>query len=362
MKKILIFLCLNLFLYSNEYKIGVVLPLTGASAAYGQSALNGIKLANSMQGSLDNGDKIVLSVVDTKGDKLESYSSSLRLVSNEKVLGLIGEMLTANTLQVMRVAEEKEIPLIAPAATSDRILDKKNFSSRVCFNDSFQGESLAKYAFDKLNYKKVAIIMDQSADYSLGLAKAFENEFKKRGGDILNTFKINSGDKDFKTLIAQLKNLNIDFIYLPLYYNEAALFVRQARNLKLNTPMGSADGVADKTFINLTGDTSKGHIFTDSFDYNNPSTDLAKEFIKNYKGEVPNFTAMGADAYFVMIRAMNNCLSNLSPKCINDEIHKTNFEGVTGKISIDKSGNAKRSVVIKEINNQSQIYKDTINP
>lgn len=126
MKKSLILASiLSLSLSAAEVKIGVVLPLSGATAAYGQSALEGIKLANSMQSALSNGDKVSLAIIDTKGDKLESSSGANRLVSQDKVIGLIGEMVTANTLQVMRVAEDNKIPLIAPAATGDRLLDKK---------------------------------------------------------------------------------------------------------------------------------------------------------------------------------------------------------------------------------------------
>lgn len=369
MKKIILASALAAFsLNAAEVKIGVVMPLSGSIAAYGQTALEGIKLANSMQPTLENGDTVSLAIIDTKGDKLESSSGTTRLVSQDKVLGLIGEMVTANTLQVIRVAEDKKIPLIAPAATGDKLLDKKLYSSRVCFMDSFQGSSLAKYVYTQLNYKNAVIVLDQSTDYSLGLAKAFENEYKAQGGEILRSFRINSGDKDFKALVAQIKSLNPEFIFLPVYYGEASLFARQARLAGLNTPMGSADGVGDPTFISLAGEASEGYIFTDSFDANNPTTQLSKDFIAAYekaKGtkEVPNFTAMGADAYFVMLNAMNACTANLTSECINEKIHQTtNFEGVSGVISIDKTGNATRSVVVKEIKNQKQNYKDTINP
>lgn len=369
MKKILLLAgILALNLEAKDINLGIVLPLSGATAAYGQSALEGIKLANEMQNTLSNGDRVKLVVLDTKGDKIESASAATRLVNQDKVVGLIGEMLTANTLQVMRVAEENKIPLIAPAATGDKLLENKFYSSRVCFMDSFQGSSLAKYAFEKLQYKKAVIVVDQSTDYSLGLAKAFEKEFKAKGGEILKTLRINSGDKDFKAIATQIKMLNPDFIYLPLYYSEASLFARQARLIGLNTPMGSADGVADITFTKLAASASEGYIFTDSFDANNPTTELSKNFIAKYvkdkkSKEVPNFTAMGADAYFVMFNAIKACENSLTSECVNEKIHQTtNYAGVSGVISIDKSGNATRSVVVKEIKNQKQTYKDTINP
>ena len=369
MKIFVVYFCLFCsFIYAKNINIGVVMPLTGPFAAYGQSALDGIKIANKMKNKLDNNDTINLVVVDTKGDKIESLNSSTRLVLQDGVLGIIGEMVTTNTLQVMRVGEERKIPVIAPAATGDKLISNKKYSSRVCFMDSFQGSSLAKYVYNNLFYKTAVIITDNSTDYSVGLSKAFDKEFKALGGNILAKIKITSGDKDYKAIVAQIKKLNPEFIYLPIYYTEASLFTRQARNAGLNVAMGSADGVADKTFISLSKDASNGYIFTDSFDYTNPPTKLSKEFISMYEKEkrtqdIPNFSAMGADAYFVMVDAMNRCLNNLTSECINEKIHDTKyFNGVSGIINIDKSGNATRSLVIKEIKDQKQVFKYLINP
>ncbi len=102
-----------------------------------------------MQSALSNGDKVSLAIIDTKGDKLESSSGANRLVSQDKVIGLIGEMVTANTLQVMRVAEDNKIPLIAPAATGDRLLDKKN----IFFSSMFYGQ-FSRFIFSKICFFK----------------------------------------------------------------------------------------------------------------------------------------------------------------------------------------------------------------
>lgn len=353
---------------AKSLKIGVIMPLTGATAAYGQSAFEGIKIANAMKPTLSNGDKITLVALDSKGDKIESGTAATRLIAQDKVLGIIGEMVTANTMQIISVAESKKIPLIAPAATADKLLNGKKFASRVCFMDSFQGASLGKYAFETLKIKNAVIVMDQSTDYSLGLARAFEKEFTAKGGKIAAKLKITSGDKDYKAIIANLKSLKPEFVYLPVYYSEASLFIRQARNAGLLTPFGSADGVADAKFIELAGSASEGYVFTDSFDSANPPTNLSREFIAEFakktgSKEVPNFTAMGADAYFVIYEAMQKCVNSLTSECINDKIHSTQgFEGVSGVINIDSTGNATRSLVLKEIKNGKQIYKDLIKP
>lgn len=368
MKKICIFFALLFaFARAENIKIGVVLPLSGSVAGYGQSALEGVKIAHSMKPSL-NGSQIELVVLDSKGDKIESNTAATRLISSDKVLGIIGEMVTANTLQVMSAGENAKVPTIAPAATSDKLLIGKKYSSRVCFMDSFQGGSLAKYAFQKLGYKKALIISDNGTDYSIGLAKAFEKEFKAQGGEIVAKFNVSSKDRDFKAVISQIQRAKADFVFVPLYYNEASLLVRQARSAGLNTPFSSADGVADESFMELAGSASEGYIFTDNFDASNPPTEFSKEFIQNYEKEkgtkaVPNFTAMGADAYFVFYNALQKCEGDLKSECINNAIHKTtDFQGVSGVINIGEDGNARRSLVVKEIKDKKAVFKDLINP
>ncbi|MCW1360620.1 ABC transporter substrate-binding protein [Campylobacter sp. US33a] len=354
--------------YGKEVNLGIVLPLTGSLAAYGQDVYTGIELANKLNPTLDNGDKVKLVVVDTKGDKIETSTATTRLISQDKVVGLIGEAVTPNTMQVISIAEDKKVPVIAPVASGDKLLDKKTYASRVCFMDSFQGDKFATYAYKDLGLQSVVVIVDQSNVYSLGLAKAFEKEFKAKGGKVIKKLTISSGDKDFKAIASQLKSLNPDFVYMPIYHPEAALIARQARQTGFDKLFSAGDGVNNQTFIDLGGDAVNGVVFTDSFDYNNPSTNLGRKFISAYEKEknskaLPAFSAMGADAYYVMLNAMNQCKDNLTPACVNDKIHQTNnYEGVGGIISIDKSGNASRSVVIKEIKNQQQVYKTTINP
>lgn len=355
-------LCLFAATSMFALEIGVVLPLTGPVAAYGSSALDGIKIANRMQPTLKNGEEIKLNIVDTKGDKIESMTATERVLP--KVKAIIGEMVTANTLVVMKTAEAKKVPVIAPAATSDKLLKDKKYAARVCFNDSFQGKAMAKYLSNE-GKKTTVIVKDQATDYSLGLAKAYKKEFEANGGKILKELIITSGDKDYNAIAAQIASINPDVVYLPIYYSEAALFVRQAKAAGVKSLIASADGVADDQFIKLGEEHTNGHLYTDSFDSEFPPTELSKQFIKEYEKEknakVANFTAMGADAYFVLVNAANRCEGNLTSDCINEQIKNTNnYEGVSGIISIDNTGETKRSLIIKEIVNQKSVYKDTV--
>ncbi len=371
MKKVtLVFSALALAncLYAKTINLGVVLPLTGPVAAYGQDVFNGIELANKLNAKLDNGDEVKLIVIDTKGDKLETTSAVNRLIAQDKVIGIIGEATTPNTIQAISIVEDKKIPLIAPVASGDKLLEGKKYASRVCFSDSFQGDKFASYVTKELNLKNAVVIIDQSNVYSLGLAKAFEKSLKENGGKVIKKLAISSGDKDFRAVVSQLKSLNPDFVYMPIYHPEAALIARQAKQIGFDKLLAAGDGVNNQTFIDLGSTAVNGVVFTDSFDSSNPSTARGKTFINEYEkikgnANLPAFSAMGADAYYVMLNAMNACQNTLTSKCINEKIHQTsNYEGVGGIISIDASGNAIRPVVIKEIQDGKQVYKTLINP
>ncbi|HDX3781535.1 TPA: ABC transporter substrate-binding protein [Campylobacter coli] len=371
MKKVtLVFSALALAncLYAKTINLGVVLPLTGPVAAYGQDVFNGIELANKLNAKLDNGDEVKLIVIDTKGDKLETTSAVNRLIAQDKVIGIIGEATTPNTIQAISIVEDKKIPLIAPVASGDKLLEGKKYASRVCFSDSFQGDKFASYVTKELNLKNAVVIIDQSNVYSLGLAKAFEKSLKENSGKVIKKLAISSGDKDFRAVVSQLKSLNPDFVYMPIYHPEAALIARQAKQIGFDKLLAAGDGVNNQTFIDLGSTAVNGVVFTDSFDSSNPSTARGKTFINEYEkikgnANLPAFSAMGADAYYVMLNAMNACQNTLTSECINEKIHQTsNYEGVGGIISIDASGNAIRPVVIKEIQDGKQVYKTLINP
>ncbi len=372
MKKLSLVLSASLLasscLVAKEIKIGAVMPMTGPLAAYGQTCFSGVELANKLQPKLKNGDTVKVVLVDNKGDKVETATATTRLISNDKVVGILGALTSTNTAQVISLAEKKEVPVIASVATSDKLTMKKKYANRVCFMDSFQGAVVANYALKDLNLKTAVVIADQAQVYSLGLAKAFKKTFKKNGGKVLKTINVTSGDKDFKAVVSQIKSLNPEFIFLPMYHPEASMIARQAKEIGLNKPMFSGDGVANSTFIKLGGKAVEGYMFTDFFDYTEPPTKMSKDFIAAYsketgKKELNSFAALGADSYYVMINAMNSCEDPTDSKCVNEKIKSTKgFEGVSGILNIDKNGNAKRSAVIKVIQDQKSVYKATVNP
>jgi branched-chain amino acid transport system substrate-binding protein len=353
---------------AKEVKIGAIMPMSGAIAAYGQTAYEGLTLANKLEPKLKNGDTVKIVLIDTKGEKVEAANAATRLITADKVAAIVGELITTNTQQVVSIAETHKVPVVAPAATADKLTQRRNFVSRVCFTDSFQGEVVANYAYKTMGLKTAVVVRDQAQVYSIGLAKAFEKVFVQNGGKVLKTISINSGDKDYKAIVSQIKKDNPDMIFLPVYHPEASMFARQAKEIGLDKPMFSGDGVDNPTFLELGANAVEGYMLTATFDYAAPPTQRSKEFLKEYekmsgKQEMASFTALGADAYFLLMDAMNKCEDPNDGVCIDREIKKTkNFEGVSGVINMSPQGDPIRSAVIKEVKDGKFVYKATVNP
>ena len=357
------------YAYAKEIKIGVVMPMSGPIGGYGQSANKGIELANELTPKLNNGDTIKLILVDNKSDKVEAANSMQKLVSSDNVTAVIGALTSTNTMAMTKIAEDNAVPMVAPVATNILVTKRRNYVSRVCFNDSFQGVVAANFSYKNLAAKKVIMVTDVKQDYSIGISKVFKKAYKKLGGKLLKQVRINSGDRDFKAMLSSIKTLNPDLIFMPIYSNEFALIAKQAKQLGLKTKFMGTDGMAaDKVFFTTGGDAVEGIYGTDLYSADaQKTTDASKTFEKAYKkkyGEdVHPFAALSADAYGIIINAMNKCKNSSDSKCVNKNIRATkDFAGVSGMITLDKKGDAIRSAVINQVKNGKLGYKATVNP
>jgi branched-chain amino acid transport system substrate-binding protein len=353
---------------AGEVKIGVVMPMSGPIGAYGQSAYKGVELINEMKPTLKNGDKIKLILLDNKSDKIESANAMQKLVSAENVSAVIGALTSTNTMAITKIAGQNRTPMVAPVATNILVTKNRKYANRVCFSDAFQGQVAANFIKNNLGKNKVVVITDVKQDYSIGISKVFKKTFKKMGGKVLKQVKMNSGDKDFKAMISGIKAMKPELVFFPIYSTEAGLIAKQAKQLGLNVPFVGTDGMtADKVFLEVAKDAAEGFYNTDLFSSQAPkTTDASKEFekayMKKYGEGVHPFAALSADAYNVILEALNQCDKN-DGSCINSKIKSTqNYPGVAGVITIDKKGDGVRSAVINQIVGGKQIYKTTVNP
>lgn len=353
------------FASGKPIKVGVVFPMTGPIASFGQSAWKGATIAESMEPTVLNGRKIKLILLDNKGDKVETANAVSRLIYQDKVVAILGAIASGNTLSGAPIVEKAHVAMLSSASTNPLVTKGKKFVSRACFIDPFQGSVAAKYAINVLHAKTAAVVVDMAQDYSVGLARFFMQTFKKMGGKVVAQTFIQTGDQDFSAQIAAIKPYHPDIIYMPTYYQELAIFARQARQYDLKQVILAGDGAAEEALIKIGGKAVEGLTLTNHFDPHATSTPLSEKFVKNYKAkynETPSaMAALGGEVYFMMANAINNAKSTNRIK-INKALRATkDFKGVTGIITL-KNGDPIKSAVIQKVKNGKFVYVTTVNP
>jgi branched-chain amino acid transport system substrate-binding protein len=237
---------------------------------------------------------------------------------------------------------------------------------RVCFIDPFQGTVMAKFAKDTLKVKQVALLYDVAAPYSVGLAKYYREKFSSDGGTIITEKSFNSGDKDFKPQLTAIKAANPQAIFVPCYYTEAALIVVQARQLGINVPIFGGDGWEAPELLTIGGAAMEGTFYSTHYSAEDAAP-AVQSFVAKFKAknnnEVPDaMAALGYDSVYVLADAIKRAGGTESTK-LRDALAATkDFEGVTGKTTIDANRNATKGAVIITIKDGKFKYVQTITP
>lgn len=348
----------------NTITIGGNFELSGSSAAYGSAMQRGVKLAvneiNKDGGIKVNGKKMKLKLVtkDNKSDNAQAASIASNLTTQTKSSAVIGPITSGAGLAALPNMTKAKVPLITPGGTQDSLTIQKNgkvqpYMFRSCFEDSFQGKALAKYVYNNMNLKRVAILGDKSTDYAQGLIKAFKGQYK---GSIVTTEYYQSGDKDFNTLLTKLKSKQFDALFVPGYYSEAGLIVRQAREMGITQPIVGADGFADPKLVSIAGKKNATNIYyTTHFDAKAPASKKVSNYLKLYKDtyheNAGTFDALSYDAVYMIKQAIQDEKSTNSVKIADGLAKLKNFKGVTGTITMDKDHNPQKPVIVAKVMN-----------
>lgn len=359
---------------SNDIKIGMVYELTGNTASYGTSAANGAKLAfkaiNAGGGVL--GKPIQLVTADNKGEPSESANAMTKVITQDKVVAITGVTVSSCGIAASAVAEANKIPFVVAAAVNPKVtVDErtkkvKDYTFRACFIDSFQGVVGVNFAVNSLKAKNVAIMTDNASDYSKGLVGIFREEFVKKGGKIVAEEAYLQKDQDYKPILTKIKAQNPDLIYIPGYYEDVGKVIKQARELGLNMPILGGDAWDSPVLVELAGPGPLNNTFFTNFysvEDKNPTSNKFVEAYKKEYGAVPDsMAAMGYDAANLLVDAIKRAGSVEAVK-VRDALAGTKkFNSVSGEMSLNETHDAVRGVVIIEMKNGKQVYRETIRP
>jgi branched-chain amino acid transport system substrate-binding protein len=358
---------------TDEIKIGINYELSGENATYGQGSVEGIELAieeiNAAGGI--NGKKIIPVKYDNQSTPSEATILANKLVSQDKVLAILGPATTGCFTSEIPVANKNKVPIATGSATGDNVTfaadgSVHEYVFRICFFDSFQGQVMANFAAENLSAKNAAIIMDSSSDYGKGLAENFVKTFTESGGNIVAQEAYVAGDTDFNAILTKIKALNSDVIYIPGYYNEAGLIIKQARNLGLNQPILGADGFDSPTLVDLAGASALNDVYFTNHYSSLDEDPMVLEFIKTFEaryGKKPDaFNALGYDLARFVADAIARA-EKLTGEAVKDALEATeNFAGVTGTLSVDENHNPVKSIVVIGLKDGKQYSSVKIDP
>ncbi len=354
---------------SPEIVIGHFASMTGSEATFGQSTDNGIKLAvdeiNAAGGI--NGKQIRLITYDDKGDAREAGTAVTRLTTKDGVVAVLGEVASGLSLAGAPVCQESGVPMVTPSSTNPKVTKIGDMIFRVCFIDPFQGSVCAKFASEHAGLKagKAAILTDQASPYSVGLQEEFQKAFEKLGGKVVTKQTYQAGDQDFSAQLTAIRSSEPDVVFVPGYYTDVGNVALQARKLGLTTPLLGGDGWDSSKLGEIAGSAIDGCFYSNHYSQEDPNPRV-QEFIKKYserhKQTPDGLAALGYDAARILFAAMKRAKS-LDGKALAVELAQTtNFEGVTGNISIDGDRNAVKSAVILEMKDGKPKYVTTIQP
>jgi branched-chain amino acid transport system substrate-binding protein len=352
----------------NTIKVGEYASLHGSEAAFGNSSHEGTMLAieqvNAAGGVL--GKKINLIYEDNQSKPGESATIVKKLITRDHVVAVLGEVASGRSLEAAPICQQSKIPMISPSSTNPKVTETGDYIFRVCYTDPFQGKLLAEFALKTLKAKKIALLSDVAAPYSVGLAQYFREPFVAGGGQIVIEQKYSSHDKDFKAQLTAIKAANPEAIFVPGYYTEAGLIVLQARQLGITVPLFGGDGWEAPELIQTAGNSLEGTYYSTHYspEVQTPIVqDFVKKFQARWNGETPDaMAALGYDSAMVLVDAIKRAGTTDSAK-LRDAIAATkDLDCVTGKTTLDAQRNPSKSAVIITVKDGKFKYVETISP
>ncbi len=352
----------------DPIRIGHYGSLTGKDAAFGVATRKGVLLAveelNAKGGVL--GRKLEYLVEDIQSKQGESATAVKKLISRDKVVAVIGANASANSLEAAPICQNAKIPMMAISSTNPKVTEIGDYIFRICFVDPFQGAVLAKFAHTSLHAKRLALMTSTNSPYSVGLSAVMRERFKALGGEIVAEQRFAEGDKDFRAQLTAIRAATPDVIAATGFYSEAALICVQARSLGLNVPIIGGDGWEAPQLTELGGKAVEGTYYCTYFSADNQAREV-QAFVQRYKARWNNETpegvsALGYDALYLIAAAMERIHSTDGRK-LRDAIAATkNFEGVTGKTSIDEKRNSTKPGVMLVVRSGKTQFFEQVTP
>lgn len=356
---------------ADTIKVGFDIELTGDIPKVGESskfAAEMLKEEVNKAGGLKVGDKTyqLQFIYEDNEAKAESATAAgLKLITQDQVLAVIGPNASKQAVPAGEICNSHKTPMISPWSTNPNTTLDRPYVFRACFLDPFQGPVAANFVTEEFGAKKAAVLYDIGSDYPKGLAEYFKSAFEKLHGpgSVVAFETFTTKDRDFSAQLTNIVKSGADILFLPQYYDEVPLIVKQARELGWNKPIMGSDSWGSAELMNLCGEACHGYFFSTHYAAAG-AKGATKDFIEQYKAKynyVPDdVAALTWDATRLLLQAIQNTdgLTGDLDKdrdAIKDQLVKIkDFEGITGKMTFTPEGDPIKCAVVVKISDKGE--------
>lgn len=378
MKKLLVALLALAFVFpaaafgADTLKIGFNIPLTGDIPKVGEMSKDAAELLkekiNGAGGLAVGGKKYMLDFVyvDNEAKPESAVNAALKLIEGEKVLAMVGPQGSGRAIPAGEVANNNKTVMVSAWSTNPKTTENRPFVFRACFLDDFQGPTAAKFASGELKAKTAAALFAVDQDYSKGISEFFKKAFEKINGpgSVVAYETFTTKDVDFSAQLTKIIKAKPDVLFVPQYYNEVPLIVKQAHELGYKGPILGSDSWGSAELMNLCGDDCKGLFFVTHFaaaGAKGATKDFIDAFKAKYKETPDDVGALTWDATGMVLAAIQKMGAVSGDLAKDREALRVamsttkDFEGITGKMSFDgKTGDPIKCAVIVKIDDKGE--------
>lgn len=361
-------------------RVGFNVAQSGMFELVGKHAINAGELVRqevARAGGLKVGDKtykVEFLYGDHTSDPSAAAALAVKQVSQEKVLAIIGPLISRQAIPVAQMAQSFATPMITPWSTSPLTTENRPFVFRTCFVFTIQGPVLTKFAASQFQATKAAVLFDITSAYPRGMAASFKEAFEKVNGpgSVVAYEEFRTGDKDFGKQLQRIKESGAQMLFTPQHYDEVPLIVRQAKTAGLTMPVVGSNSWAGGDLIGKCGSDCNGLFFSGNYAPGN-AKGLNKTFVeaynKAYGADPDEPAALTWDAARLLLQAVKNT-GGLSGNLVADRVavkealaKVKDFEGATGKIGFSGNGDPAKCAVVVKIDDKGVFtHHDTVCP
>lgn len=362
----------------NVIPIGVIAELTGDIPAVGASCKNAAEMAarqvNDAGGLVLGGKKhtVKLLLEDNANKSDQSALVAQKLITQQNVAAIIGPNASLGAVPAAAIAEGAKTVLITPWSTNPKTtLDQrtgkpKRYVFRACYTDPFEGHVLAMFILNDLKLKKAAVLYDVASEAPKSQAELFQKSLLANGGQCVAFETYTTGDRDFSAQLTKIKQAEPEIIFLPTYYNDVPLVVKQAQRLGIKTPFLGSDAWSSPDLIKLSEGAVEGSYFANHYAADQ-ATPAARKFLTDYQaayGSLPDdIAALTYDAFGLLFQALRAAGKPERPAIRDALAGIPRYEGVTGNMQFKEgSGDPSKSLVILQIKGGKFVWYANANP